>query len=160
MSKLRLSMTNQTTSLLILFVALEANVCMAAQNLPKVHGKFTVTAVSHNIEEHDYQTLEPQTDSASCTVYKNRVYCGGSSMPAHYEENAWYEFTQVVSDGVHTYTLRRLARWRWSSMVSLNDRDTYVAERNGKHMKITYYDFNGKHHADKWEIIGINQDAR
>ena len=57
--------------------------------------KISVRAVSHNIQEHDYKTLQPQTENASCGVYKGTVYCSESTVHIHYDENAWWLFEHL-----------------------------------------------------------------
>jgi hypothetical protein len=82
MNKLRLSIG------LCLFLDL---VCVTAQKTENV----PVRAVSHNIQEHDYKTLQPQMENASCGVYKGTVYCSDWTMHAHYDENAWWLFEHL-----------------------------------------------------------------
>ena len=82
MNKLRLSIG------LCLFIGV---VGVTAQKTERI----SVHAVSHNIQEHNYKTLQPQTENASCGVYKGTVYCSDSMMHAHYDANAWWLFEHL-----------------------------------------------------------------
>lgn len=82
MNKLRLSIG------LCLFLGL---VGVTAQKTEKI----SVRAVSHTIQEHDYKTLQPLTENASCGVYEGTVYCSDSTMHAHYDEHAWWLFEHL-----------------------------------------------------------------
>jgi hypothetical protein len=147
---------------LSLVIVLLTNICTAAQKV-----QILVTSVSHEVIEHVYTTLSPQTESSSCGVYKRTAYCSGSTMPAHYNAYAWYEFTEVVTapDPVRPnqlirYTLRRVAKTRHDKMDTLADGlCCFVAEIKGKrmHIKSRRYGNQGKEITTKWDIVDVQQ---
>lgn len=117
----------------------------------------TVVAVSHHTQESDYTTTTPMTSNTGCKANYSSVDCTTTTSGGDTQTNAIYRLNQVVVSNGIRYTLTRTARWRWSSLDSLEDGESFPAEIKGKHMFVTCHrgGNQGKKETIKYEILDI-----
>jgi hypothetical protein len=119
--------------------------------------KLTVTAVSHNTQEFDYNITTPRNSNTNCSATDTSVNCNTTTYGGQTQQKAVYRLTEIVTANGIQYTLVRMARWAWSSLDWLTDGETFPAEIKGKHMFVTCHrgGNQGKKVTIKYDVLDI-----
>jgi hypothetical protein len=119
--------------------------------------KLTVTAISHNTQEFDYNITTPQNSNTNCSATDTSVNCNTTTYGGQTQTKAFYRLTEIVVANGTQYTLVRTARWIWSSLDWLADGETFQAEIKGKHMFVICRKGGnqGKKETIKYDILDI-----